>query len=479
MVVYEDEMTGLVCDMRKHATITVQGLPSVIRTILKIWTCTSNLRKLAEFSRTWLGPDEEPETRRRINADVYLYQLQSWCEANKHDASMGFPYPWDPSLCDCVSSLNRHFLFKNIEQYKEETQPVPSSSELHYPVEPSPTPSCEEPDVPSMDEHNTTSSRDKTPDSSPSGSEAPTDPEQHLLGTDLALSIHHNLLMQAKYDGDGISFLEFCDHEVRKVMQAPSEISEAILHPAYRPDNPNRHPGQGTRRYPSNPHNTMRALPTLGPVAPFSTSRSCNRCEKVNTVHSDLGLRPVTNLTRSSWEGLPEQPTEWSRTHPFQVEQPTEERRAYLCSGCVFPACAQNQGVQELEYRHGQFQATKATRDVPPPPVSEIAESVEPEQGPAWGDSSDDSEYIPLNRRRKSPAVPTPATPQTLLATASAQAKDLRSVQFDTPGGVIGPGKAWSTSTGYTADRPTSKFNTYKEMDAKYKITDNVDKTWT
>jgi hypothetical protein len=62
--------------------------------------------------------------------------------------------------------------------------------------------------------------------------------------------------------------------------------------------------------------------------------------------------RPVTNLTESAGDGLP--------------ETTTTKLHAHLGSGCVFPADPKNQGWQELEFRNGQFQATKAAREATP-----------------------------------------------------------------------------------------------------------------
>ena len=268
--------------------------------------------------------------------------------------------------------------------------------------------------------------------------------------------------MLTKYRGGQLTYLEFCDKEVRKVIQAPPQIQESILNPLHRPDRKDRHPGQGARRYPSNPNNTLRGVPTLGPVALFRVGQICNRCEKANKVHGDLRLRPVTNLDKIYWEGLP-------------VQGPTEERIAFLCHGCVFPACPRNQSNQDLEYRHGLFQATEDTRELPDPAISEVAESVEPTRESEWGDSSDDSEFIPYNRRRKSPSGST----RQPLCTPLRSEKGGRNVQFETPIADTGGGKAWSTSTGYTMDKGVSTLDRMKMMDAKYKVKSNIDKTWT
>jgi hypothetical protein len=117
------------------------------------------------------------------------------------------------------------------------------------------------------------------------------------VGTDLALSIGHNLLLLTKYRG-GPTYLDFCNKEVRKVMQAPPEIQECILSPLHRPDRKDPYPGQGARRHPSNPRNTLRGLPTLGPVSVFKRGQICDRCEKGDDVINIFGsgLRPVTNL---------------------------------------------------------------------------------------------------------------------------------------------------------------------------------------
>jgi len=154
------------------------------------------------------------------------------------------------------------------------------------------------------------------------------------VGTDLALSIGHNLLMLTKYCGKG-TYLDFCDREVRKVMQAPPEIQESILSPLHRPDKADPYPGYGARRHPSNPRNTLRGLPTLDPEAVFERGQICNRCEKDAGVVNifGAGLRPVTNLGKGPgkfyWEGL-----------PLNKHTGKAESKAFLCPGCVFPACA-------------------------------------------------------------------------------------------------------------------------------------------
>ena len=116
-------------DIARHASVTVQGTPSALRTILKIWTGHSNLRKIAQLSRTWLGPDEG-SPQGITNAPQYIYQLQRWCENNPNDSEMGFPYPWDPRLCGCSSTLKKHIPFKEplfhpTFSVKEAREPTP------------------------------------------------------------------------------------------------------------------------------------------------------------------------------------------------------------------------------------------------------------------------------------------------------------------------------------------------------------------
>jgi hypothetical protein len=167
------------------------------------------------------------------------------------------------------------------------------------------------------------------------------------VGTDLALSIGHNLLMLTKYRGGG-TYLDFYDKEVRKVMQAPPGIQESILSPLHRPDREDPYPGYGPRHHPSNPRNTLRGLPTLGPESAFKRGQICNRCEKGDDMINIFGsgLRPVTNLGKGlgkvCWEGL-----------PINKHTGRAESMAFLCPGCVFPACARNQEHQDLEYVNG------------------------------------------------------------------------------------------------------------------------------
>jgi hypothetical protein len=123
----------------------------------------------------------------------------------------------------------------------------------------------------------------------------------------------------------------------------------------------------------------------------FKREQVCNRCEKGDVINI---FGPVENLGKGRgmfcWEGLP------INRHTGRTES-----EAFLCPGCVFPACSRNQDHQDLEYQNGQFQATEASRSprllpTPVPAISETAKMMEPDQESAWGDSSDDSEFIPL-----------------------------------------------------------------------------------
>jgi hypothetical protein len=170
----------------------------------------------------------------------------------------------------------------------------------------------------------------------------------------------------------------------------------------------------------------------LGPEAVFKRGQICNRCEKDAGVVNifGAGLRPVTNLGKGPgqfyWEGL-----------PINKHTGRAESRAFLCPGCVFPACAHNQEHHDLEYVNGQFQATKASHSpavlpTPGPAISQAAEAVERYQEPAWGDSIDDSEFIPRSRRRKGLADSITRVPKTPLDVPRI-GRETRNVQFDTP----------------------------------------------
>jgi hypothetical protein len=213
----------------------------------------------------------------------------------------------------------------------------------------------------------------------------------------------------------------------------------------------------------------------LGPEAVFERGQICNRCEKDAGVVNIFGarLRPVTNLGKGPgkfyWEGL-----------PLNKHTGKAESKAFLCPGCVFPACAHNQEHQDLEYVNGQFQATNASRSptVLPTPVPEgsLAGTVERNQELAWGDSSDDSDFIPRSRRRKADsATRLPKTPLDVPRIA----RETRNVQFDTPLVVQEEEETRNASAEYTADKATSSLDKLKLMDAKHKVKGNIDKTWT
>jgi hypothetical protein len=307
---------------------------------------------------------------------------------------MGFPNPWDPDSCRCFSTLCKHETGKDpgatpadADGIAAESVMVSSSLEGPRPSLKDPTPiepiigaqkkpegAPTESRPPLLFAEPTSPPRTST-EPSPPDSDASSDENERAVGvgTDLALSIGHNLLMLTKYRGKG-TYLDFCHREVRKVMQAPPGIQESILSPLHRPDRKDSYPGYGARRHPSNPHNTLRGLPTLGPEAVFKRGQICNRCEKDAGVVNifGAGLRPVTNLGKGHgkfyWEGLP------VNKHTGKAES-----KAFLCPGYVFPACAHNQEHQDLEYVNGQFQATKASRSpaVLPTSVPEISHAAE------------------------------------------------------------------------------------------------------
>ena len=503
-------------DGAAHASITLRGTPQALSSVLRIWTGHSNLRKLAHFSRTWLGPDSEPEQREKVQDAVqYSKALQEWYKSNEDEAVMSFPYPWKMDSCGCYSVLRKPTSDKDpfspvsgqsISTTKD-LQGVTLKGILQ-------TPTVKRVRIQLTPE---TSRRPSPPDSEDSS-----DREEEAIGvgTDLALSISHNLLMLAKYHNASIPYLDFCNKEVVKVMQAPPGIQESILNPLHRPDKEDPYPGLGARRYPSNPRNTLRGLPRLGPAIRTRVGQKCNRCEKGDVLNV-LGhrLRPVTNLGDGPglclWEGLPENSLKGST--------------AFLCSGCIFPSCSRNQDHQYLEYTNGQFQAAETpyrTENTTPPdggpktPEQETEElpsqgavghaghwnpwkgqwdyilpkSKEPDMGFSWGDSSDDSEFT-FNRQRKGPlgsqsSTPAAIDPYTPLSFSSI-AKQTRNARFNTPEAGqnsyqsplpadtnLDEGKAWSTSSGQTVGK-TSGLERLKMMDVKYKIKSNIDKTWT
>jgi hypothetical protein len=207
---------------------------------------------------------------------------------------MGFPYPWDPNSCRCFSTLSKHEADKDPEVPLVDANgvaingvvvngvlkgPLPSLK-APTPTDPSIT-ARKRPKVPPTEGADTSSPLETSTEPSPPDSDASSDEEGRAVGvgTDLALSIGHNLLMLTKYRGGG-TYLDFCDKEVRKVMQAPPGIQESILSPLHRPDREAPYSGYGARRHPSNPRNTLRGLPTLGPVSVFKRGQICNRCEK-------------------------------------------------------------------------------------------------------------------------------------------------------------------------------------------------------
>jgi hypothetical protein len=209
---------------------------------------------------------------------------------------MGFPYPRDPNSCRCFSTLSKHVAEEDPEVPLVDANgvaingvvingvlkgPLPSSKA------PTPTESSitarKKPTAPPTEGPDTLSPPGTSTELSPPDSDASSDEEGRAVGTgtDLALSIGHNLLMLTKYRGGG-TYLDFCDKEVRKVMQAPPGIQECILSPLHRPDKKDPYLGQGARRHPSNPRNTLRGLatPTLGRSQCSNGSRSVTAARK-------------------------------------------------------------------------------------------------------------------------------------------------------------------------------------------------------
>jgi hypothetical protein len=78
----------------EHAAVTLRGTPALLGDVLKLWTGHTNLRKLASFSRIWLGSEHRPPPQQRVlDGAHYLGQLCQWYEANKDGTVVGFPYP--------------------------------------------------------------------------------------------------------------------------------------------------------------------------------------------------------------------------------------------------------------------------------------------------------------------------------------------------------------------------------------------------
>jgi hypothetical protein len=202
---------------------------------------------------------------------------------------MGFPFPWDPSRCSCFATL------------REGSNDFASVPGHHAPTG---TSKDEKPavDVKPLASANETAGRPN-----------PNRP----WGTHLALSIQHNLLVSAKWQ-PGDDLMDLLRHEVQKVRNAPPEIANSILHPEYRTERPEH---TKPANMPSNPCNTLRILPTLGPVAPPRPGRACGRCEQ----HQGRQLRPVTNLYLGAWEGLKDAAVDGNN-------------QAYLCDACLFPS---------------------------------------------------------------------------------------------------------------------------------------------
>jgi hypothetical protein len=185
--------------------------------------------------------------------------------------------------------------------------------------------------------------------------------------------------------------------QVLKVRKAPAGISYSILHPDYYVEKPNGRPIM-----PSNPHNTLRILPTLGPVAAAKEGRTCNRCERSHEgrFSVQLRLRPVTNLMFGSWDGLPDTAT-------------GEDNQAYICNSCLFPSCPDNRDWQNLEFRDGHYQATptsQAALEAGPGCSAGGWDGTFPAKDASEDDtSSEGSDFPPRTpRRRKTPHAGTP-----------------------------------------------------------------------
>ena len=244
----------------------------------------------------------------------------------------------------------------------------------------------------------------------------------------------------------GQSLVDLLDHEVQKVRKAPPAIADSILHPAYRPGDD----GSVPHAYPSNPRNTLRMLPELGPVAPYHQGRKCDRCEQV----WGLRFRPVTNLRPGAWDGLPE-------------TAPGETPTAYLCCSCLFPADPNNKDWQELEYRDGHYQATAASRVATPPDVGPGSVDLEPDRGEE--DESSDSDYPPTPRRRKSTATASTVTPKTPHSAFPPAVRPR--VQFEPDALSLDQGYSKSSEYG----TPTTQFKAVAE---KHRLMKLVDEVW-
>ena len=450
--VYRDENTGQPTDHEHLVSITLVGDGRLHALVLRIWAGRTTLRRNAHFSRAWAEETTPVGTRRDSNpadASTYLYQLRQWCTTNRSGTSMGFPVPWDPTKCGCFATLIKEDDISDLSLTPafSEKSASPSGSEYE---------GLRAPDPPLLKYPSTVA---RTEVGSPTLSRP--------WGTHLGVSISYNLLISSTKWKPGKNLVELLHHEMRKVRKAPPGISDSILHPDYRLE---RLDGTEPPIMPSNPRNTLRILPELGPVAPSCPGRICNRCEQ----SQGRPLRPVTNLYLGAWEGLPE-----------------NNEVAYLCNSCLFPSCPNIRDWQCLEYRNSRFQATPSSRATPQPGTTSealsgsVGDSVPPESS---SDEDNGSDFPPTPRRHR--------TAHTTARVTIGSAMQTRTHHAPYPPAGTGtsgptPASAPRSRVQFQPDRSTTdkeeKTDEYgqasetaqlKSVNELSRLTDTIDKTW-
>ena len=315
VIVYQEEHTEQPTNLESFVSTTLVGDGRLHSLILKSWAGQTTLRQNTHFSRAWTEegtPDNMKWKGRPTDARAYLANLQRWCAANRPGTPMGFPFPWEPNRCGCFATLIKANSVANLpdEYITPEVLEQPPSQAGSDDMGP------RAPDPPLLT-YPSTATR-----TSP-GTLALSRP----WGTHLGVSIYYNVPISTTKWKPEKNLVELLHHEMHKLRKAPPGISDGLLHPDYRLE---KSDGTELPITPGNPRNTLRILPTLGPVAPPCPGRVCNRCEQ----GEECPLRPVTNLYLGAWEGLPE-----------------DNEVAYLCEACVFPASPDNLSWQHLEYR--------------------------------------------------------------------------------------------------------------------------------
>jgi hypothetical protein len=300
------------------------------------------------------------------------------------------------------------------------------------------------------------------------------DPSGNPFGTHIGLTILGNLLVQQRRRNEE-NLMDCLKQEYERMIQAPTSVSDNLLHPYFRNTNRPWSPGEE----PTDSQITLTVMPSFDAVSSDIAQYPCSRCGEMS--NDTNFLRRVRGLLPGDWIGPQRIPP--VGMFPSPLYGTTAEVQApylFFCCLCVFPADPANRRDQELYFWNGHFRP----RCNPSAPGASGTPGPNPPNRPVrnWGDSSD-SDYHPtpfIPRQAPEPPTPLGATP--LPTSYHEHLRDPRSVQFDdnildthsfTP--AYAAGSQWD----YQQENEDPQVMTSKEVSDKHRLIKLVDDVWT